>query len=713
MTEHFRPVEGEQAEAREHLAQKRNATKQPLYDWDAPDWSILDDHRGELPDFPLDCLPPLVREWVERGARGAGVTSAHVAVPVLGISSSLIGMARRVKASSSWISPVTCWTVVVGASGTGKTPGIDVSKRALDDVSRNNRSKVVELRRQHETKAEAAKAARTQWKKQVEEAIAAGQGAPPMPEEATDPGPFIEARPYITDVTIERIGELLQARPQGTLLLRDELSALFLNMSRYSGGQDNAFWLEAWNGGSSVVERMSRSLYLKHLLVGVVGGIQPNLLETSFKGDLDGMYTRFLFAWPPKAVYRPLTDIAEEFDPDIVNVITRLERLAEFADGNLVTREIILSVEARTEFEGLRQWADREQEAFDGREREWMAKATAHVLRLSGTLCLLDWATRGGEEPTAVGADYMRAAIRLIKDYFWPHARAALRQIGLSDRHVNARRALRWVKACRGPGQEISIEDIRRDALGQKLDAEQTVDLLAAMERSGWVREKKTEARGRGRPARRWEANPLLLRLAENAENAENRFSAIPAIPASARELQPEAYGGAAPASPAGSPPVALCPPPQPVETQPATNGKGGHAQGNPSDDGIPEVLRRCDHCGRAGAKAQDFNGRTVYLHDDCHHGWADALAKVNPPAQTIPETEPPARTNGAQHQAATEKQPVEKAPPAADVISAPDPVPSPPVRPMLPGDLHREQIRARNQEAVRRSEAEIKARTH
>jgi hypothetical protein len=49
----------------------------------------------------------------------------------------------------------------------------------------------------------------------------------------------------------------------------------------------------------------------------------------------------------------------------------------------------------------------------------------------------------------------------------------------------------------------------------------------------------------------------------------------------------------------------------------------------------------------------------------------------------------------------------------AVQPVSAPDPVPSPPVRPMLEGDRRRETIRARNQEAVRRSEAEIKARTH
>lgn len=66
-----------------------------------------------------------------------------------------------------------------------------------------------------------------------------------------------------------------------------------------------------------------------------------------------------------------------------------------------------------------------------------------------------------------------------------------------------------------------------------------------------------------------------------------------------------------------------------------------------------------------------------------------------------------------AAYQATTEKQPdavadvfdqAEKAPPAADVISA---------RPMLPGDRRRAEILARNQEALRRAEAEIRARVH
>jgi uncharacterized protein DUF3987 len=539
-------------------AHNQHSGSEALHTWEFPDWSILDDRRGELPDFPLDCLGAPVREWVERAARGAGVTPAHVAVPLLGIASSLIGMARCAKASKSWTQPMTCWTAVVGASGTGKTPGIDTIKRALAQVDRDNRSKIADLQRKHEEKAGLAKATRTKWNKEAEEAIAANGAPPPMPPEAMELGKFVAPQLYVTNSTVERLGELLQARPQGILQLMDELAALFMNMSRYSGGQDNEFWLEAWNGGSYNVQRVSRPpLHIDHLIIGLVGGVQPDKLAAAFEGDHDGMYARFLFAWPPEPTYRALTDEFDELDPDIINILTRLERLAEFEDGNLVKRSIELSAEARAEFEELRKWVYREKEALDGRELEWMAKAPAHALRLSGTLCLLDWAS--GQSPTApttIALVYMRAAIKLVRDYFWPHARAALRQIGLSDRHVNARRALRWIKAHHQA--EVSLKDIRRDALGQKLDAEETANLLAAMERSGWVRKK--EVKTEGRSAWRWEVNPKLHLDAGSAESAgsplssvdndaDPDLSALPALPASHIEIN----GEGAPADPGTS----------------------------------------------------------------------------------------------------------------------------------------------------------------
>jgi hypothetical protein len=145
---------------------------------------LLDDRRGELPDFPVNVLAARWQVWIEMAARGAGVTPPHVAMPLFGIASALIGTARRVQASRSWSQPMTLWAALVGASGTGKTPGIDATKRALSWIDRLRKEKIAKLALEHQTKAEAASAERKLWKKQVEEAIAANRPAPPMPASA-------------------------------------------------------------------------------------------------------------------------------------------------------------------------------------------------------------------------------------------------------------------------------------------------------------------------------------------------------------------------------------------------------------------------------------------------------------------------------------------------------------------------------------------------
>jgi hypothetical protein len=513
----------------------RASAHENAYDWECPDWSIFEDRRGELPDFPKDTLPENCRHWAERAAHGAGATLAHVVVPMLGILASLIGTARRVMASRSWTEPMTLWTAIVGFSGTSKTPGINATRRALAQVERDLKPKIAEQQRAHESRVEAAKAARALWKKEVEKlaeekVISLNEyrstiaSEPVMPPEAVDPGPFVAPRLYVSNVTIERLAVLLQARPQGMLMLADELSALFLNMSRYSGGQDNEFWLEAWNGDSYTVERMGRPpIVADYLLVGVVGGMQPEKLARSFKGDLDGMYARVLFAWPSEPGYRPLTNEVAEIEPEIVNAITRIIGLdgGHAKDGEFAPRAITLSPEAFETFQQFLQFMHDRKHGLEGREREWWSKTPAHVLRLAGTLTYLDWAMSGGEEPRLIKCCFMTSAVRLVRDYFWPHGRAALRQIGLSERHANERRVLRWIAA--NKLNEVSLMDIRRNALAQSLDAEQTLDLMGALVKAGWLR--FTTIQKPGRPRHRWQVNPLLFSSwdAESAGSAQSR----------------------------------------------------------------------------------------------------------------------------------------------------------------------------------------------
>ena len=124
-------------------------------------------------------------------------------------------------------------------------------------------------------------------------------------------------------------------------------------------------------------------------------------------------------------------------------------------------------------------------------------------------------------EPDEIPASCMVAATRLIREYFWPHARAALRQIGLTDRHRDLRRALRWIAA--NNRSAVSLKDIRREALGGSRDADQTRDLLDRLVRAGWLRPEKSVTSGR--PKERWTVNPKIFEAAETAVTAESPHS--------------------------------------------------------------------------------------------------------------------------------------------------------------------------------------------
>jgi putative DNA primase/helicase len=108
------------------------------------------------------------------------------------------------------------------------------------------------------------------------------------------------AKRYITnDSTVEKLGEILAANPNGVLLFRDELSAWLKSLDKQGREGDRGFYLEAWNGaGSFDYDRIGRgTLYIPNVCVSVFGTIQPGPLARYVRAAAadgnDGLIQRF------------------------------------------------------------------------------------------------------------------------------------------------------------------------------------------------------------------------------------------------------------------------------------------------------------------------------------------------------------------------------------------------------------------------------------
>ena len=50
-----------------------------------------------------------------------------------------------------------------------------------------------------------------------------------------------------------------------------------------------------------------------------------------FEGDADGVYARFLYAWPKEPPFAKPANSVEEIEPEVINALTRLVRLPDHA----------------------------------------------------------------------------------------------------------------------------------------------------------------------------------------------------------------------------------------------------------------------------------------------------------------------------------------------------------------------------------------------
>lgn len=455
--------------------------------------------------FPVEALPVPLAEYVRQGAAALGCDPAYLALPVLAVAAAAIGNTRTIRLKRGWEEACILWAATVGDSGTLKTPAylkavaqvFRLQKRLLDEYKQ-----LFQAYQEQEAEYQAAKRRAKQ------------DGSDPgeAPEE-----PLLK-RLVCSDTTVEKLAEILEDNPRGTLLARDELNGWLTSFTRYKGkqgGTDLPNWLEMFRAGTLVVDRKTgdrKTLFVARAAVSVTGSIQPGVLSRSLTPEfLDaGLGARLLMAMPPKVAKRWSEDeIAPEAEQAYHAVLDGLLDL-DFelnGDGEKVPYVLHLAPEAKAVWVAFyREWAQQQAQA-EGELAAAYAKLEAYAARFALLHHVVSHIHVDADDRRPVGTRSVEAGIALAR-WFAREARRIYRTLTESTEERETRRLVEFI---RGRGGKITVKDLQHTNSRKYPTAEAAeaaLEGLVQAEWGGWVERAQT-AKG-GRPTRDFFLQPTI-----------------------------------------------------------------------------------------------------------------------------------------------------------------------------------------------------------
>jgi hypothetical protein len=482
-----------------------------------PDLSVIHINRRPPSAFPLDAFSERWAAWITTTAAAACCPVDYVAAPLLATASALIGNARWAEGTPGWSEPPVLWTASVGDSGDGKSPGGDVILgRVVPEIERRMVGDFPERHRDWLTNAEIAKAKEAAWSAAVAAAQKKG-GTPPLRPSDLDPGPEPQMpRLRQSDVTIEKVAQLLaQSAPKGLLCTRDELAGFLLGMNTYHDAA-RAFWLEAYGGRPYRVERirLAEPLLIPHNTCAWYGTIQPERLAELLATPDDGLLSRFIMFWPDPVPFRQPSQASDV--SFAVNSLDRLRALEMYpSDGRLHPIQMPLVRPAWPRLIEFANAMQSEKEMTTGLLKSAYGKARGLALRLSLIFELLRWA---GEEPDianpgppgVISASAFADACRLVAGYILPMAARVYGDAATAIPERNAAMLARWIIRVSPRPSEVHVRTMQRKV---RLAGLSTADDIHAacqvLTEAGWLLP-GTRSGGKARLRTAYPINPVL-----------------------------------------------------------------------------------------------------------------------------------------------------------------------------------------------------------
>lgn len=397
-------------------------------EWNEPAdlWSA----RFEAVDLPAGVVPEVIERAARDRAKRLGVEAGACAAALVTAIGSLVPAGNQLQMrqhDTDWTVKPILWTAIIGEPGSKKTAIWEQATKAVQSIESNWAKKYAverldfdRLNENKKRKTKSAKAAVTETDTFV---LPPSDLSEDWPDVACEP---VRRRKVVQDATTEKLAEILSQNSDGLLFTSDELSGLFGGMDAYrtKGGKDRPFWLQAKEGGVSIIDRMSRDTQrVENTAISVLGGIQPSLLK-KLSDDLarDGMLQRFMPIIAKKigngedlVPDRAGTDAVEQITVALVNAEqSGLFKFSPEADSELqrmyAFQEMALAQPGATPT--LRQWID---------------KTAGEFGRLSLVFHFIEWfasavGLAGDNPPPLVSLATARRARRFLTEFVYAHA---------------------------------------------------------------------------------------------------------------------------------------------------------------------------------------------------------------------------------------------------------------------------------------------------
>ena len=506
----------------------RLAQAEPFDAW--PDPIALRDALPSVQAFDPALLPSQLRGRVMDIAERMNCPADLVAIPAMVSAGALIGrkVGIRPQRRTDWLEVGNLWGCVVAPPGSLKSPA---AGEALAPI------------RRLEAKAAAAnesalanfKASETLFKLEKETAekgareALKGKGATGGRDSAlsmlrglAEPVAPPIKRYMTSDATAEKLGEMCRDNPNGIMMHRDEVVALFADLDNPEKASARGFYLTGWSGTESYTfDRIARgTVAIPSVNISVCGTTQPGRLAGYIRESLrrfdDGMVQRLqLLAWPD------FTGTFREVDryPDSEAREAADECYADLAE--LDAREIGAVWDETTGPHGVPslRFADEAQDAFSQwrgdleqrlRGDDLAPSLMAHLSKYRGLIPRLALVCHLANN--AFGPVSSEAAGQAMRWATYLESHAVRAYASLSVDNAEAARAI-WRRVCKGDlPQPFTAREIHRKNWSGLGDTDRIAAGLRALVDADWLAASAAKPEAGGRPTTIYHLNPKALR---------------------------------------------------------------------------------------------------------------------------------------------------------------------------------------------------------